>query len=429
MLYFKSRWIRLVLIERIIVIDCQIAGVSGDMMVGSLLDLGANVTRVLGAMRSVQRYVDGCSKLEVVVEDVVVGGFHAKKVIVKAEESENMTASELEESARKCLVNLDVSSKAKQFVLDSISTLVEAEAVVHGEDVGEVHLHESGSVDTLVDVIGAAVALEDLGLFVNSKIYALPVSVGGGLFKFSHGVVSSPAPATVEILRSKGFPMVGGPVDSELATPTGVSILVNLVDEVTKFYSSMKPMAVGYGAGFKSFVEMPNVLRVVLGEPFDYGLLMDEVYMLETSVDDVTGEVVGYTMDKLMQDGAKDVNIVPIQMKKGRPGHLFKVMVSGSDVEQLSRVLMDETGTLGVRVFPCKRHIFGREVFHVNLEIDGIKDSVSVKVAVDGKGKIVQLKPEYDDVKKLADKTNKPLKEIMGLAKMKAEDVVKERRS
>ncbi len=111
------------------------------------------------------------------------------------------------------------------------------------------------------------------------------------------------------------------------------------------------------------------------------------------------------------------------------PGHLFKVMVSGSDVEQLSRVLMDETGTLGVRVFPCKRHIFGREVFHVNLEVDGIKASVSVKVAVDGKGKIVQLKPEYDDVKKLADKTNKPLKEIMGLAKMKAEDVVKERRS
>lgn len=428
MLYFKSRWVNYALIERIIVVDCQVAGVSGDMMVGSLIDLGANVSKVLDAMRSVQGFVEGCSKLEVVVEDVVVGGFHAKRVIVKAEESKSMTGSELLESGRKCLVGLDLSFKAKKFVLACLGTLVEAEAKLHGEKVGEVHLHESGSVDTLVDIVGVAVALEDLGLFVNTRIIGLPISVGGGLFKFSHGVVSSPAPATVEILRSKKYPFVGGPVDFELATPTGVSVLVNLVDKVTQFYSLMKPLSVGYGAGTKSFVEMPNVMRVVLGEPFGYGLLSDEVFMLETSVDDVTGEVVGYTIDKLMKEGALDVNIVSIQMKKNRPGNLFRVMVSGADVERLSRLLMDETGTLGVRVFPCKRHIFGREVFQISLEVDGVKGSVNVKVAVDGDGKVVQVKPEYEDVKRLAELTNKPLKELFGLAKTKAEELVKERR-
>lgn len=416
------------MIERIVVVDCQVAGVSGDMLVGSLLDLGADVGRVLDAMHSVKNFVDSCSKLEVVVEDVVVGGFHGKSVDVKIVESGGLSGSELLESGKACVEGLDVSSVCRKFVLDCISTLVEAEAKLHGKSVGEVHLHESGSVDTLADIVGVAVALEDLGLFVNSKIYGLPVSVGGGLFKFSHGMVSSPAPATVEILRSRGYPFVGGPVDSELATPTGVSILVNMVDEVSKFYPSMKPVSVGYGAGSKSFVEMPNVLRVVLGESFGYGLSVDEVFMLETSVDDVTGEIVGYTVEKLMAEGALDVNIVSIQMKKNRPGHLFKVMVSSGDVERLSRLLMDETGTLGVRVLPCRRHIFGREVFQVTLDVDGLSSSVSVKVAVDGDGKVVQVKPEYEDAKKLAEKTGKPLKEIMALAKSKAENMVKERR-
>ena len=148
--------------------------------------------------------------------------------------------------------------------------------------------------------------------FLNMKVYSTPVAVGGGLFKFSHGTVSSPAPATVEILRSKGFPMIGGSVKSELATPTGVSLLVNLVHEGVRFYPLMKPTAIGYGAGTKDFAEMPNVLRIVLGESLDYQLLRDEIFVLETNLDDMTGEIIGHTIDRLLREEARDVSVIPM---------------------------------------------------------------------------------------------------------------------
>jgi len=244
--------------KRIIVIDCQMAGVSGDMVVGALLDLGANAAMVVEAMKSVEGCVKGCKNLEVTIRDVTRRGLHAKKVDVKAEEAPEMMGAELIEATVNCIENLKLSVEAQRFALDSINTLVNAEAKVHGKSVKEVHLHEAGSVDTLAEIVGAAVALEDLNLF-NAKVYSTPVAVGGGLFKFSHGTVSSPAPATIEILRFKGFPMIGGPIDSELATPTGVSLLINLAHEAIRFYPLMKPTAIGYGAGTKDFAQIVSL--------------------------------------------------------------------------------------------------------------------------------------------------------------------------
>lgn len=405
--------------NRIIVIDCQIAGVSGDMFLGALLDLGANNAKVMEAMRSVKGYMKGCENLEVTITDVIRKGFHAKKVAVKAEGVAKIKGAELVEATVNCIENLTLSKKAKQFAFNSVNTLVSAEAKVHSKSIEEVHLHETASVDTPAEIIGTTVALEDLNFF-NMKVYSTPVAVGGGLFKFSHGIVSSPAPATIEILRSKGFPMMGGPVNSELATPTGVSLLVNLAKEVVRFYPSMKPTAIGYGAGTKDFAEMPNILRITVGEPLDYQLLRDEIVVLETNIDDVTGEVIGYTVDKLLQEGARDVSVIPMVTKKNRPGHIIKIIADRTTVEHLSKVLIEETGTLGVRIYPCERHVLNRETISINVEIDEIKESINVKVARNSKGEIIQIKPEYEEVKSLAEKTGKSLREIMDKVKMKA---------
>ena len=412
--------------KHVAIIDCQIAGISGDMIVGALLDLGANATKVVEAMKSVEAYMKGCKNLEVMIRDVTRRGFHAKKVGVKAEEVPEKTGSELIEATVNCIENLKLPVEAKQFASDSINTLVNAETRVHGKSIKEVHLHEAGSADTPAEIIGTAVAFDDLNLF-NTKVYSTPVAVGGGLFKFSHGMVSSPAPATIEILLSKGFPMIGGPIDSELATPTGVSLLVNLAHEIIRFYPPMKPSAIGYGAGTKDFAEMPNVLRITLGEPLDYQLLRDQIWILETNLDDVTGEIIGHTVDRLLQEGARDVSVIPMFTKKNRPGQIVKMIADKTDAERLSRILIEETGSLGVRLYPCERHILNRESVPIDILIDDVKELVNVKVAKDSRGEIVQIKPEYDDVERVADKTNRSLREITDLVKMKAREFLLKR--
>jgi len=415
-------------VKRIMVIDCQPAGISGDMIVGALLDLSGNYEKIIEIMRSVKDHHKGCRKIEIAVEEVTRRGFRAKRVKIKADETGSAkTGVELKDIIEHCISDLRLSNESKQFASNSINTLVEAEAKVHGESVERVQLHEAGSVDTTTEIIGVAAALDELSLFKNTIIYSTPVAVGGGLFEFSHGTVQSPAPATLEILRSKGFMVTGGPVESELATPTGVSVLVNLAHVVTKFYPSIKPTEIGYGAGAKDFVEMPNILRITIGQPSDYGLLTDEVYELETNLDDVSGEIVGHAVDKLLQEGARDVCIIPMFTKKNRPGQILKVIVDGENLEYLSRILMEETGTLGLRIYPCRRHILARESVPVDISIGGVKERVNVKIAKNSMGEIFQIKPEYDDVKRLADRLGKPLREVEELARMKAREVLLER--
>jgi len=413
--------------KRILVIDAQTAGISGDMIVGALLDLGANATKVIEAMSIPKHCLSGCKDIEIAVEDTVRRGTRAKRIDVKVEEEvPQRTAAELLEAASKCLQELQISEKAKRFALDSINTLVSAEAIAHGQSIQEVKLHETASADTLADVIGTAAALDDLGLFTDTTIYSTPVAVGGGLLQFSHGIVSSPAPATLEILRSRGFLTVGGPVEAELATPTGVSLLTNLALESVRFYPPMKPTKVGYGAGTKEFMEMPNILRITLGEPCDFGLSSEEVYVIETNLDDASGELIGYAMDKLLQEGARDVSAIPTLAKKGRPGHLIKIIVDSSSLERVCRILIEETGTLGVRIYACQRRILDRESLPVEVTVEDVREVVNVKVAKSTQGQIIQIKPEYDDIKRLADRMGKPLREIEELVKGKAAEILEE---
>jgi len=408
--------------KKILLIDCQASGVAGDMILAALIDLGANVDKVVNAIKSLETPEYGYGKINIMINQVMRGEFKASQIDVTSESASKKHGNEIIDIVEKAADNLALSAKAKQFVSNVIHAIVGVEADLHKTSFDDAHLHEVALVDTAAEILGVAVALEDLNLF-EAKIFSTPVAVGGGTFKFSHGIVSAPAPATLAILQSKNFPFQGGPIEAELATPTGVSILVNLVDEVTPFYPAMAPLKVGYGAGTKEFVQMPAVLRFTLGDSLDNGLVKDEIAVLETNVDDASGEVLGYTLDKLLQEGAKDVSIIPMFTKKNRPGQIVKVIADQKDVAHLSRVLMDETGSLGVRVYYCQRHIIVRELYSVDLPIGGVKETIRVKVSKNSKGEIIRVKPEFEDLKRLAEKTKKPLREISDLAVSKTQEV------
>ncbi|MCW4044070.1 MAG: nickel pincer cofactor biosynthesis protein LarC [Candidatus Bathyarchaeota archaeon] len=412
--------------DRVLVIDCQVAGISGDMLLGALLDIGADTNKVSSAINSLENQVYGYRNVKIDIQPVMRSGFKATKVEVTAESTSRKNGNELVETIEESAKNLRLSPAAQQFASNTVRTLVSSEAKIHGKSIADAHLHEVGLVDTPAEILGVAVAMDDLELF-NAKIIATPVSVGGGLFKFSHGITSSPAPATLEILRSKNFPLRGGPVESELATPTGASILVNLACETSRFYPEMIPLKTGYGAGSRDFQEMPNVLRLTIGEPLDNWLLSDAVAILETNLDDVGGEIIGNSVDELLREGAKDVSIIPMFTKKNRPGQILKIVADKKDVKRLSRVLMEQTGTLGVRVYPCERHILNREIVSVDVLIDDAKETARVKVAKTKNGKVLSVKPEYEDAKCLSAKTGKSLREINEIVTMKAREVFSKR--
>ncbi len=396
-----------------IVIDCQSVGISGDRIVAAFIDLGVDVEKIIRAMESSKNHIEGCNNLNIEIHETLRNGFRAKQIKIKTDENnQHRTGNKLVNAVSETARELDLSFWAQEIANNSIRTLVNAESKLHGKKIDDVILHEAGSIDTVVDIIGVASAIDMLGVSKNTKIYSTPVALGGGLFKFSHGTMASPAPATLEILTQKGFDVVGGPLDFELSTPTGVSILTSLAEKSLRYFPKFKPQVIGYGAGSKEFDNVPNILRIITGEMTESKLVHDEVLLIETNLDDVTGETVGFTMERLLSAGAKDVSIIPIIEKKSRPGWIISVMAEEKDVDRLTEILTKETGTLGVRTYPCHRRILTRENKKIQLDIDGEKHEVDMKIARDRLGNIVNLKPEYDIVRNLALKFNRPFREI-----------------
>jgi pyridinium-3,5-bisthiocarboxylic acid mononucleotide nickel chelatase len=407
---------------KIAVIDCQTSGVAGDILLGALLDAGADVDKVVSAIKHLESPTGNYSNVEIAINQVMRGEFKATQIDITAKAIAKMNGQQLIEIVEKITNKLQLSEKAKQFASNTIRSLVNAEAELHGNKLTDAHLHEVGLIDTPAEIIGVAVALENLGLF-EGKIYATPVAVGGGTIKFSHGIVPCPAPATLAILESRNYPIKGGPIEEELATPTGAAILVNMADEVSRFYPPMTPLKVGYGAGTKEFAQMPNCLRITIGKSTEERLLEEEITVLETNLDDVTGEIVGYSIDKLLAEGAKDVCIIPIFTKKNRPGQILRVVAAKKDSEHLSQIIMEETGTLGVRILTCERHVLNRELHQVDILINESKERVNIKVVKDKKGTVIHIKPEYEDLKRIAEKNHKPLREIAEIATAKAREI------
>ncbi|MEM2210834.1 MAG: nickel pincer cofactor biosynthesis protein LarC [Nitrososphaerales archaeon] len=397
----------------IFIIDPQVSGISGDMIVAALIDLGANEKKVIDAMELSANYLEGVKEIHVTFKDVSKHNLKGKQLDIKIHETKSeRSGKEIKEAILNTVKALSLSERAIEFSKSVINTFLSAEAKVHNVEPLNVKLHELGSADTVADIVGVTVAADNLGLFNGYERYSMPIAVGGGVIEMAHGNISAPSPVTLEILRAKGYIIVGGMIEAELTTPTGASILVNLTDKCVPFYPAMIPVAVGYGAGAREFPKIINMLRVIIGKASEL-TYMNEISILETNIDDVSGEVLGYMMERLFKEGAYDVSFIPIFTKKNRPGYIVRVIADKADATKLSNILFMETGTLGVRILNATRHVVIRDIIPLCIQFHGKKFTVRVKLVKDNYGNIIQAKPEYEDVKEISKDSAIPLRIAM----------------
>jgi len=383
----------------VFVIDAQVAGISGDMLLCSLVNIGANKSKIIDGIRSAELLCKDVKVQKIDFVEVKKKSLQATELLLEIDDdAHERKGIEIKEIITKSVGQLKISESAKTFAVKSIETLIRAESKIHGEPEDSVHFHEAASFDTVVDLLGTAIALDDLGCF-DDDIVVTPVAIGGGTVTFSHGTSSNPAYAILEIFRESGIITVGGNVKDELTTPTGASMLVNLVKECSEFYPPMKIQSVGYGAGQKDFEGFSNVLKIVRGVS-STKLQLDTVKILETNVDDVSGEVLGNMIEKIMAQGAKDVTISSAITKKGRPTNLVSVICDSDTMNSIMDLLDTETGTLGVRVRTSQRYIVPRSVKTISVEIQGQSFDVRYKTRELNNGS--HFKIESDDIKEIS---------------------------
>ncbi len=310
-------------------------GISGDMTLAALIDAGADEQRIRAAIESL-----GLPGVALSVETIVKGGFRARRVEVKHPEQH---AHRHFSDVRRIVESSNVlTSSQKELALRIFRAVAEAEATVHGSTVEEVHFHEVGAIDSIVDIVGAAVGFDLLQL---DQIVCSPVPTGRGHVQIAHGNCPVPAPGTAELL--KGIPLADVPIEAELTTPTGAAIVKTLANRFGPL-PAMTIEQVGYGAGTMEFPSRANILRLFIGTAAVSGE-SDQVVLLETNLDDIASEMIGYAREKLFAAGALDVYTTCIQMKKDRPGVILSVLAEPADAEAMERIIFGETGTFGVR--------------------------------------------------------------------------------
>jgi uncharacterized protein (TIGR00299 family) protein len=399
---------------KLAVIDCQVAGIAGDMLMSALVDAGASAKKVQDAVFACQDHLKGSKIASVAFEKINSHGFSATQLQLKCKDGvHERKGAEMIRALTSTCDSLGLDGRARSFALDTIKTIISAEAKIHGEDFNSVHLHEASSIDTLADIIGCATALSDLSLF-DARVLSTQVAVGGGKLKFSHGTVPNPADAILHIFKGRNFVLAGGQAKEELTTPTGAALLVNLAQASTDHYPAIAPEKIGYGAGQKKFPGFANVVRVLVGSS-PVALEKDTVTLIETNLDDATGEVIGNLIDRLTDAGAKDVTVMPGVTKKGRPAYVVRVIADNALLDTMLAVLFGESGTLGARVQQVERYVLPRAMLTVPVTINNNKFNVHVKVAKDPQGNTVSAKPEFEDIKVIAARLGMPAKRVLDI--------------
>ena len=401
----------------VLVIDPQIAGISGDMLLSSLIDLGANKEKVIDGIKKSEQFFSDSTIKKINFQKIKKRGIEALQLVLEIDEnSHEKKGSEIKKAINDSTLHLGLSDKAKTFAESCINSLISSESKIHGVPEDSVHFHEASSIDTLVDIVGITIALDDLGLF-DEKIICMPVSVGGGNVTFSHGTMSNPASAILEIFKNSYLKIKGNDANEELTTPTGACILVNLTYTCMDYYPAMKIDSIGYGAGQKDFQNFSNVLKLVRGSTNN--LESDSVKILETNVDDISGEILGNLIEKIMQKGARDVSIYHGITKKGRPTNLVSVICDDKNIDEIVDTLVLETGTLGIRISESHRFVVPRTNENISLTIDGRSFDVRYKKST-FKGKI-DFKIEFDDLKEISNILEKSIKETESLLRKEIE--------
>jgi len=380
----------------VLFIDCQVAGISGDMILSSLVDLGADKSKIIDGVKESANFLEGSTIKKLDFIKVQKKGKSSTQLVLEIDENiHERKASDIKKCIQSASEEIGLSDSAKEFAENSINTLITAESNVHGESESSVHFHEASSIDTVVDIIGTAIALDNLNLFAE-EISCSHVAIGGGTISFSHGTTSNPAYAITEIFKNSKIIVTGGPVSEELTTPTGASILVNLVSSCNEFFVDMSIDSVGYGSGTKDFDSFANVLKIIRGKSND-ALVKDTVQILETNLDDVSGEVIANTIEKLMENGAKDVTVSHAITKKGRPTQLVSVICDSDKTDLLLNLLINETRTLGVRIRTSQRYVVPRKILESEVTLENQNFTIHYKTS-----DLEHLKLEYEDVKSIS---------------------------
>jgi pyridinium-3,5-bisthiocarboxylic acid mononucleotide nickel chelatase len=403
-------------LTKIAIIDSQNSGISGDMLLASLVGAGANEAKVIDAIFACQNFLNGSKIKSASFFKTISHGFSATALRLQYTDNRRQRRGmEMYRSLAACCDSLDLEQRAKVFALQCLKTVIVAEAFIHGEEINHVNLGETSSVDTFADLVGCATALQDLRLF-ESRILSTKVAIGGGTVTFSHGSVPNPTNAILEIFKGKHFILCGGQIAEELTTPTGAAILVNLACESISHYPTFTPQNIGYGAGQKIFDHLPNILRLVIGDQS----VVSEAYtdtscLIETAVDDISGEIIGNFIEQLSAGPVKDVIAIPGIAKKNRPTHLIRIICDHANLNDVLTILFRETGTIGARFQEIQRFVLPRSIVTVPVNICGNDFNVRVKIARGLNAEVLSIKPEFDDVKVIASTTAISVKRALEL--------------
>src|SRR5258705_201711 len=372
--------------------DC-FAGASGDMILGALVAAGADPSTLREQLSLLK--VDGFS---VDVEIVSRSGLSATYARVHtAHEHKHRHLSDI----RKIILDSSLSPGVKDRAVQIFTRLAEAEARVHNEPVENVHSDEFGALDAIVDVVGASIGFELLGI---QRFVCSPLHVGSGMIEMANGRFPVPPPAVAELI--KGVPFYSTEIKGELLTPTGAAIITTVCAEYGPI-PQIKVERTGYGAGTREYDNFPNVLRVMLGETVAQHPADEWLWLIETNVDDVSPQIIGYVMDRAFELGALDCYFTPVQMKKNRPGVLLSILCNASEKEVLSSLLFHETTTLGVRSYQVERRALVRSIVRVETEYG----SIDVKVG-HLNGRVVNEMPEFEQCRAAARTANVALKTV-----------------
>ncbi len=370
--------------------DC-FSGISGDMTLGALVDAGVDPHAIRAAVGSLGL------PCELHFDTVRRGGFRATHARVEAEpEHAHRYLHHIEALIDESTLTPRQNELAKRI----FQRLGEAEATVHGIELKKIHFHEVGAVDSIVDIVGAAVGLDLLGV---DRFEASPVPPGRGWVKAAHGRMPLPAPGTAELL--KGVPLADSSIEMELTTPTGAAILTTVSERFGPF-PAMTIETIGLGAGTRELPEQANILRLFLGTvalPAE----SDRIWVLETNLDDLPGEVVGYTTTQLLAAGARDAFMTPIYMKKNRPGVMLSVLCDEPQIPAMEEILFRETTTLGVRRYPVSRHKLKRQPTDVTTPLGTVRGKLGWI-----EGRPPTFSPEHDDCARIASAKGVPLREV-----------------
>ena len=408
------------------------SGISGNMFLGALLNLGVPIDFIseemakmhLGDYRIIYEPANKCG-IAATYFNVRLPEDNEKAQENNAEEHHHVHEHIMPEQhhhhhhpehrnlsdVTNILNNSNLTPVVKKKAIDVFTALALAEAKVHGKTIEEVHFHEVGAIDTIIDIVGSVLALDYLGI---EHIFVSKIQTGRGFVRCAHGLMPVPAPATAEIL--KHIPHYLGSIEKELVTPTGAALMSVLAEPTEDIPSGFVCSQIGYGAGTWD-LSIPNVVRLNLGEICESEA--DCLYVVESNIDDMSGEIYPYALERLMAEGALDAWITPIIMKKGRPAHKISALVSCEELESAIKIIMTETSTVGVRYYPVNRKIAEREFITAELA----EGRVDVKIAK-FQGKTVNIAPEYEDCKKAAQNSGKALKNIMRDALKKAEETL-----